>query len=314
MNLTNLDVVIVTYNRLEKLKKTLLYYSEQTASFRNLIIVNNCSSDGTNDFLTEWIDNNRNNPKFNPIVIHPNENLGGSGGFYIGEKKAMSLDPDWILVADDDAYPDPDMIENFYDFIKSHDISAISAICGAVLNADRSVCYYHRSRIIIKKGYHFILENSTPEDYESPFFDIDVLSYVGAFIKAKVLGEVGLVNKDYFIYADDGEHSIRLREKGKLICVPSIKILHDSGQETSSKDTDIFTWRDYYATRNYIHLLIKHYKMCAINRIYHEIRRIKHIRGPQSRRMLLNAILDAVIGNLGKHKLYSPGWSINKEK
>ena len=83
-----IDVVIVTYNRLSKLKKTLDCYEKQTVPFRNLIIVNNHSSDGTMEYLKEW--ENTNTP-FNKIIIHTNENLGGAGGFYIGEKKALSL-------------------------------------------------------------------------------------------------------------------------------------------------------------------------------------------------------------------------------
>lgn len=308
-----LDIIIVTFNRLEKLKKTLRHYCNQTVQFRNLIIVNNCSTDGTDIFLSQWIEWNKNNTKFTPILINTTENLGGSGGFYLGEEMAMSLNPDWIFVADDDAYPDSDMVEKFYDFLNKNDVSNISAVCSSVLNSDRTICYYHRARII-KKRYSFILKDSNIRDYETQSFDIDMLSYVGSFMKVNILREVGLVNKDYFIYADDGEHSIRLHQKGRIICVPSIKIIHDSGQETASSDLSILTWRDYYASRNYIHMLIKHYKLCAINRIIHDIRRIKHIKGRTSRKMLLDAIIDAIRGHLGKHKVYSPGWSINKGK
>jgi len=35
-----IDIVIVTYNRLEKLKKTLQYYDKLSPSFNNIIVVN----------------------------------------------------------------------------------------------------------------------------------------------------------------------------------------------------------------------------------------------------------------------------------
>lgn len=128
----------------------------------------------------------------------------------------MSLKPDWIFVADDDAYPDSDMVEKFYEFVSNYDMSGFSAVCAAVLNSDRSICCHHRLSILIEKGYHFVLKEPTLEDYTKPIFDIDVLSYVGSFMKVDVLKNVGLVNKDYFIYADDGEHSMRLRKKAEL--------------------------------------------------------------------------------------------------
>ena len=95
--------VIVTYNRLEKLKKALKCYETQTMLPKYLVIVNNCSTDGTKDYLNEWL---KETSFIKKIVINTESNLGGSGGFYIGQKKALELDVDWIYLADDDAYPE----------------------------------------------------------------------------------------------------------------------------------------------------------------------------------------------------------------
>jgi len=138
----NLDIVIVTYNRIEKLKKTLFYYENQSQSFRNLIVVNNNSTDGSFEFLNKWKNEKSNYTKH---VIHLSENLGGSGGFYEGQKYALSLFPDWIFIADDDAYADNKMIEDFYKFTQENDVSKFSAICTTVLNPDKSICYFHRN-------------------------------------------------------------------------------------------------------------------------------------------------------------------------
>ena len=50
----NIDVVIVTYNRLGKLKRALTSYERQTRPFRNLVVVNNHSTDGTLEYLEAW--------------------------------------------------------------------------------------------------------------------------------------------------------------------------------------------------------------------------------------------------------------------
>ena len=103
----NVDVVIVTYNRLEKLKKALASYENQSRRFRHLIVVNNHSTDGTSDFLDAW---GRTEAPFSKIVINTDENLGGSGGYYLGQKKAMELEAEWVFLADDDAYAEPDLM------------------------------------------------------------------------------------------------------------------------------------------------------------------------------------------------------------
>ena len=46
--------VVVTYNRLNKLKKALLSYENQLHKPDYMIIVDNASNDGTPEWLNEW--------------------------------------------------------------------------------------------------------------------------------------------------------------------------------------------------------------------------------------------------------------------
>ena len=312
-----LDLVIVTYNRLEKLKKTIQHYESQTVGFRNLIVVNNCSTDGTNDYLKQLpVALYKNGEKkCNIIIINTKENIGGAGGFYIGEKKAMDLKADWVFVADDDAYADSSMVEEFYKFIESHDTNRIAAVCAKVLNTDGNICLYHRDthKIIDKEYMRF---HSREEDYSKDFFSIDDLSYVGSFMNAKALRKVGLVNPDYFIYFDDSEHSIRLKKYGNILVVPSIKIVHEGGAESTSDDI-LVSWRDFYMIRNTTHMLLKHYPSVAIYKIYEQFRSDFHVFRTRTNlsehaKMIRSATWSAFLGRLGKHKIYKPGWFIKK--
>ena len=137
------DVVVVTFNRLNKLKTALKCYESQTEPFRNLILVNNCSTDGTSEYINEW---EKTITPFNKVIINSDENLGGSGGFYLGQCKAVELDADWVYVADDDAYPSQTMVEKFYDFINSNNTDNISAICAAVYDMKGAICVEHRDK------------------------------------------------------------------------------------------------------------------------------------------------------------------------
>ena len=98
----NLACVIVTYNRLNYLKKALDCYDQQTKMPNYLIIVDNHSTDGTSDYLDGW---KKKRHGFKCIILHLPENIGGSGGFYSGCQKALELGVDYIWMADDDAYP-----------------------------------------------------------------------------------------------------------------------------------------------------------------------------------------------------------------
>ena len=303
----NVDVVIVTYNRLEKLKKSLACYENQTKSFRNLIVVNNHSNDGTFEFLEKW---KNENAIFAKHVINTEDNLGGSGGFYAGQKYAMSLNPDWIYLADDDAYAEPDMMEQFYKFCDTHDVDKLSAICGAVYNLEGKLALQHRCTYQIINRINFSRKDSVESDYKNEYFKIDLLSYVCSFLNVKALNKVGLVNPNYFIYYDDTEHSIRLKKYGDILCVSNIRILHEENIGASDMDYKL-SWREYYYCRNNIFMLRKHFLRIAIDRtMYMRQSKLKSNKCDSVyKNMIRSAIRDAWLGKLGKHKVYRPGWS-----
>ena len=308
-----IDVVIVTYNRLSKLKKTLDCYEKQTVPFRNLIIVNNHSSDGTDEYLKKW--ENTNTP-FNKIIIHTKENLGGAGGFYTGEKKALSLEPAWIFIADDDAYPEPDLMEKFHLFAQQHPIDNFSAVCAAVLTPDGNIDVSHRSKYTITPNNHFIWDVSPIEEYKKTFFKINFLSYVGPFLNVRALKKVGLINPKFFIYNDDSEHSLRLKHYGEIICVPSIKITHDIkkvGQvkEQVTDNSIAATWGDYYSNRNEMIMMKKHFPKVARKRFKTALKH--HLKGKDKtpyEKIVWIAVRDAWLHRMGKHPIYKPGWSV----
>ena len=309
----NLALVIVTFNRIEKLKKTLLHYDQQTADFSSLIVVNNASNDGTDQYLSEWSNIKSSYKKY---VINLPENMGGSGGFYEGQKFALTLNPDWIYVADDDAYADRDMIAEFYRFIEERNTDNISAVCATVYNADGSIAYEHRRYLRYKNYIKQMMIPSYATDYEKAYFNIDLLSYVGSFLKVSALLKIGLVNPRYFIYEDDSEHSLRLKKNGDILCVPKMKIIHDSGQNIAIADEDVVvSWRDYYAIRNLLNKMVCHNIFTAIYITGAYVKKML-IRGKNmhkdERRMICQALVDAWCDKLGKHKIYSPGWQINK--
>ena len=68
----NTVAVIVTFNRLDKLKEALRYTLEQP--FYRVVVVNNCSTDGTR----EWLDGHSDQRLH---LIHTEQNLGAPAVF-----------------------------------------------------------------------------------------------------------------------------------------------------------------------------------------------------------------------------------------
>lgn len=293
-------IVIVTYNRIDKLKKTLNCYKEQTYLPYSIVVINNASKDGTKEFLENWC---LETEKYKKYVINLDVNLGGSGGFFFGEKKSLEIGNDWILVADDDAYPDKNYLEIAKNFIEKNKERNISAICGKV--------FQHGSCINPHRGfinYKFKLGLKTfctKKDYDKDYFKLECISYVGLIMKSEALKKVGLVNKDLFIYYDDTEHGIRLNKYGDIICIPKMEFLHDA----NPTNIDL-VWKRYYRVRNQVYMINKHFKgFIIINVVINIIKSFLCVLKGKSFsevKMRLIAIKDGLLGNLGKHKKYKP--------
>lgn len=299
--------VIVTFNRLEKLRNALQSYEEQSCPPHSIIVVNNNSTDGTYEFLCSWEDETSNIAE--KYVIHLHNNTGGAGGFHTGIEQALKTDADWIWVSDDDAYPEQDALMKVQHYAEAHSHDT-ACICGAVYingNIDIDHRRYNKNRIIQ------IPCRLATEHYKKSDVKIDETSFVGSCFKKSAVIKAGLPIKDFFIYFDDTEFSHRISHHGKIMLVPDIKITHDT--VTYAQPTNVIaTWRDYYLTRNHVYTLRQHHFLsflayCAkktTNALTTYIRK----RNVSQLKMNCYAILHGITGHLGLHHKYKPGYNI----
>lgn len=300
-----IGVVIVTYNRKKELMKALRLFDQQICLPLYIIVVDNASIDGTSEWLDEWGEEKK---EYERIVIHMENNAGGSGGFYEGLLRGMSLGADWIWVSDDDAFPELDALEQAekYLMMKGKYADEISAICGMVINYGK-IDINHRKRYY-SKGIKIIEECIPEEVYKQETFQLNAFSYVGSIISKQKLKQAGLTNKDYFIWWDDTEHSLRLSKVGKIICVPAIKVHHDI-RETERT----LNWKTYYGFRNMCDMYRKHMPWICYQYFSIKIRIkiwISKIFGwkKDEIEILNHAYHDARYGHFGLHPVYRPGW------
>lgn len=301
-----LHVVIVTYNRLEKLQKTLCCYAKQTVKPQEIIVINNHSTDDTETFLENWKHNADN---FKKTIITTERNIGGAGGFALGMQQAIEHNADWIWISDDDAYPAHNAIELTTSYCTKFSNEA-SCICGTVLHQGGIDIDHRRisKGIIIKTPVKV-----SKEDYTKEYIEIDESTFVGSCFKANVVKDVGLPLKDYFIYFDDTEFCHRIRKLGKIILVPKIEITHDT-VTYSQQNNVIATWKDYYLVRNHVNMLKRHQTISHIayclKKIYNAFHFFMKHHNITILEMNLSAINDGMNNKLGLHHIYKPGFEV----
>ena len=287
------------------MEKCLEKYSKQTKKIDGIIVVNNCSNDGTKEYLEKWVNIHE---EFNKNVLNLPANIGGSGGFYEGLKFALKFNYDWLWLHDDDAFLYDDTIENLYSSLQTVDSQNVSAICGMVMDGEK-IAFDHR-RTIKKSFFKTIDKNISEKQYTSEKFELNAFSYVGVAINVEKLLKVGLTNKDFFIFLDDTEHSYRLSKVGKIICFPKVKILHENKYQNNKSHKA--TWKLYYSIRNNIYF----HKYCLNNGTLYwtlyfysmAIFKLIFRKDKIGYKLVKTAIKDGLNKNMGKNKIYAPGW------
>ena len=302
----NIGVVLVTYNRLEKLRKAIECYDKQTFLPTYIIVVNNASTDGTKEFLASWEQDTK---QYSKYVVTCETNTGGSGGFYKGIQKAIEISSaNWIWVADDDAYTEERAFEILNDYLNHHNAQNISAVCGKVTQHG-VLSRVHRKNIYCK-NFRIIEDHLEDNTYDSEF-EINSFTYVGTAMSLDKLLMVGLPNKDYFIWYDDAEHSMRLSKVGKIICLPQICIEHDN-QVISPSSSHCINWKKYYGIRNSYDFYKKYFPKYVVEiQFTYKLLKcfVKAIIKNDYRTFIMykQALLDAKQGNFGKSDKYYPG-------
>lgn len=304
-----IGVVIVTYNRLEKLKISLRCFAQQSILPAYVLVINNASTDATGDFLQVW---SQQDEGFKKYIVTTTYNTGGSGGFYTGLELAEKMSAEWIWLSDDDAFPEQNALAEASQFLENYagNLDELAAICGQVINKGK-IDLAHRKNMR-RKGLNIVEEFLPETEYQKPFFELNCFSYVGAIIHKEKLAEVGLTNKDYFLWWDDTEHSLRLSEVGKILCVPSIKIHHDVTNGTGE-----FTWKTYYGFRNMADLYRRHFPRICYKYFILKLMCKTYImdfmcKNKDENEAIRCSLRDCRNGKFGIHEVYKPGWRPQK--
>ena len=208
--------LVVTYNRRELLAECLDAISGQTHPVEELVVVDNASTDGTPDMLSERGYMDRRGLHY----VRLDENAGSSGGFAHGFRTAARSEADWLWAMDDDAEPRPDCLELLMASPPALD-PATACVCPKVilpdgtLNAVMRADFRRRLRPLAGARYR-------PGEYPS----IGVTSFVGPLYRMEAVRAIDPPRAEFFVWGDDVEYSLRLRDRGEIRVVPEAVVLH----------------------------------------------------------------------------------------
>lgn len=238
----NIIAVVVTYNRRELLKRNIACLRLNTP-VSSIVVVNNGSTDGTGAWLDEQED---------LTVIHQ-ENVGGSGGFYRGIQYAYQAGADWVWCMDDDVFPRPNCMEYLLPYTHEPGVGILAPrrlMAGQIFTNDFQ-------KVNLSNPFASMYQQKLKKQVVNGPVDICGTAFEGLCISRKAVAEIGLPNKELFIFCDDTDYCLRAVLAGfRILYIPSALMdkekffSNDNWEERSRKKK----WKRFYQVRNSTYL------------------------------------------------------------
>ncbi len=250
--MARVGIVICNYNKKDMVLQCIQSVLENKYQDFVLFVVDNGSTDGSYEAMEEaygQIDR--------VILMRNEENLGGSGGFNVGLRRAYKRDFDYLMCVDNDAFLDENAIFELVDFLDRN------SDCGIAASK-----IYHMENPDLVQNFGQKIDFSyfcTEVEYLNYFEDgsmpdvnfSDAVPACSLMIRMSLVDRIGFLPEDNFLYWDDTEWCYLCRKIGyKIASVGSSKALHSMG----AKREDVNTFPTYYAWRNWISFFLRYTK------------------------------------------------------
>ena len=261
-----LAAVIVTYNRKELLGNNIRMLLKQTLPFDKIFVVDNCSTDGTHEFLVQhgWIDNEQ------FVYVKTASNIGGAGGFYTGTKAAYEAGADWIVLMDDDGLAaDENTFEILFAEGQKQYVQNKKLFANALVQQGDLLSFKIDQMYTVSEALD-AAQDGVIRNAANPFN--------GTMVSRELVAEIGYPNPDFFIKGDEVNYKQRAYAAGAdVITVVDARYIHprpDTHEKVVlGKKVPFFVeapWKEYYAARNFtwMYKQQKQYKAIAFELIF----------------------------------------------
>ncbi len=253
-----ISMVIPNYNGKKLLAKCLKSIYKNTNLPKEVVIVDNGSTDGSVEFLEE------NYPKIK--IINNSKNFGFAKAVNQGIEISRNK---YVAVINNDISLDKNWFKTIKSQIRKRNNKNVACWCGKILTANgkkiesKGLDFWICGKATnIENGKDYIKNNKEVPKY------VFGASGAAAVYEKRAVKKAGLFDEDFFAYQEDVDLSLRLQKMGfKTLYVPKAICFHLGGA-TSDK---MGNFRQRMVFKNWIYIIIKNYSFKTILRYLPQI-------------------------------------------
>jgi GT2 family glycosyltransferase len=227
--------IVVTYNRVDLLRRWLQDLKEQTRPVQEIIVVDNASEDGTEAVMLQeypWV-----------TYVRMSENVGPGGAWAAGIAVAYHHGHEWFWVFNDDSFPPATALEQMLSYDEQL-ADRVGMLCPVSDLGSYKICgIYWKGRAI----------NYPQNESAGPWF-VDGVTFAGPLISRKVVDSIGYPRSDFFFMFEEYEYCLRARHAGYQIAIlPNVTVTHLAAGSNGFSPP----WRGYYQSRNHLAMALE---------------------------------------------------------
>lgn len=229
--MSTVAIIILTYNCLKEATKPCLesIYAAKNETQFEIVVVDNLSTDGTQDFLQEFAKS-----KDNFKVILNDKNYGYAAGNNIGIK---SIEADYYILLNNDTIVTDYWIDKFVKFFSTHPkVGMIGPVSNSIWNEQLIHIKSSGQTDILKEGMEWT------QCAEGDYFHTSMLGFFCVAITKEVINKVGLLDEVYGLgTVEDDDYCLRAINNGyNLVCLEDVFIYHKGSTSFNSLDKKLF--------------------------------------------------------------------------
>lgn len=233
---SKVTIVLVNYNDSRYMEEFFDSIHQQNYENIDVVLVDNASED--NSLI--WLKNNE--PKATIIAL--DENVGFGQGCNIGAKWAIDNGAEYILLLNIDTVLKPDLVSKLVEAADSTTVTTALTYCGA---RDAQEVWYSGGEIDYETA------NTFQKMYKTDIAEVKEVDFISGccmMIHRDIFAKVGYFKKEYYLYYEDTDFCVRLRQHNvKMKYISSTSLWHKvGGSSVGENETSCST--QYYVTRN----------------------------------------------------------------
>ncbi len=247
-------VIIINYKTSHLIQGLINSITEDKVEVSFLIVDNASTTESYNELQT--ITDHR------VHILQSKQNLGFTGGINYALKYVVDNIPEtkYFFLINPDAFSCPNLIGELIELLETDQNAA--CISPRILHLNGEPWY---SGALMDFGKGIVVNNSKSKQTttKQKYHEVDVFSGCASVFSLEKVLKTGMLNEDLFMYFDEADFSIKLKEKGyKILYSPNHQIFHDVSYTTKN----ISYLKTYYMTRNKFMVFNK--SMSVYSKIY----------------------------------------------